>query len=73
VPPGIPPKALKRGAKKMAKGTWSAAKPDSPIFKSKVKWSDAGPDDPIFKGGGVISSHNKKRQEKVDEPEQEEE
>ena len=57
----------------MAKGTWSAAKPDSPIFKSKVKWSEAGLDDPIFKGGFVISSHNKKRQEKVDEPEQEEE
>ena len=57
----------------MAKGTWSAAKPDSPIFKSKVKWREAGPDDPIFKGGSVISSHNKKSQEKVDKPEQEEE
>ena len=73
MPPGIPPKALKRGAKKMAKGTWSAAKPDSLIFKSKVKWREAGPDDPIFKGGFVISSHNKKPQEKVDKPEQEEE
>ena len=55
----------------MAKVKWSAAKPDSPIFKSKGKWIDAGPDDPIFTGGFVISSNNKKPQEKVDKSEHE--
>ena len=55
----------------MAKGKWSDAKPDSPIFESKGKWIDADPDGPIFKGGFVISSHNKKPQEKVDKSEHE--
>ena len=55
----------------MAKVKWSAAKPDSPIFKSKGKWIDAGPDDPILTGGFVISSNNKKPQEKVDKSEHE--
>ncbi len=42
--PDILSKALKRGAKKMAKGITT----------------DAGPDDPIFTGRYVVSSHNKK-------------